>query len=322
MPLPPLDIPLDIPLPHQDLQIDTSSQLDVLPAELATVSANPTIHPRSTTQPNSFGLYRIYDERTLPISDPDDCSSEGHAVSKDQYAPYANESSFLLGEWYWNQGIQKSQRSFKNLLEIVSGPGFQPDDIKQTNWRAVDHKLGVLDASLIKSQEQHEWLADDAGWMHTAVTISVPFPRRSLNPGPKAYTACDFYHRSLTSIIRERVVHASNLKGFHFEPYELRWRRHEASDDVQVHGEMYTSKAFLKAHQDLQDSPPEPNCTLPRRVVALMFWSDATQLTSFGNTKLWPLYLYFGNESKYNRCQPSAKLCAHAAYFQTVGSIS
>ncbi|KAF8554102.1 hypothetical protein OG21DRAFT_1477113 [Imleria badia] len=48
-----------------------------------------------------------------------------------------------------------------------------------------------------------------------------------------------------------------------------------------MHGEIYTSEAFLKAHQDLQNSPPEPNCTLLCRV-------------------------------------PSAKLCAHAAYFQTL----
>ena len=47
-----------------------------------------------------------------------------------------------------------------------------------------------------------------------------------------------------------------------------------------------------------------------------MFWSDATQLTAFGDAKLWPLYVYFGNESKYERCTPIANLCLHAAYFR------
>ncbi|KIJ58126.1 hypothetical protein HYDPIDRAFT_34472 [Hydnomerulius pinastri MD-312] len=42
-----------------------------------------------------------------------------------------------------------------------------------------------------------------------------------------------------------------------------------------------------------------------------------TQLTSFGDAKLWPLYVFFGNQSKYKRAQPSAHLCSHAAYFQT-----
>lgn len=47
-----------------------------------------------------------------------------------------------------------------------------------------------------------------------------------------------------------------------------------------------------------------------------MFWSDATQLTSFGNAKLWPCYLFFGNKSKYRRCRPSCNLCCHVAYFE------
>ncbi|KAH7917271.1 hypothetical protein BV22DRAFT_1026716, partial [Leucogyrophana mollusca] len=31
-----------------------------------------------------------------------------------------------------------------------------------------------------------------------------------------------------------------------------------------------------------------------------------------------PLYVYFGNESKYRRCKPSCNLCAHVAYFQNL----
>ncbi|KIJ19525.1 hypothetical protein PAXINDRAFT_69491, partial [Paxillus involutus ATCC 200175] len=62
--------------------------------------------------------------------------------------------------------------------------------------------------------------------------------------------------------------------------------------------------------------PPEPGCDLPQAVVALMFWSDSTQLTQFGTVKLWPLYVFFGSESKYRRSQPSNNLCSHAAYFQ------
>jgi hypothetical protein len=85
-----------------------------------------------------------------------------------------------------------------------------------------------------------------------------------------------------------------------------------------VHGELYMSPAYLEAQREIQEYPGEPGCDLPRVVVALMFWSDATHLTSFGNAKLWPLYLFFGNESKYRRCKPSCHLCEHVAYFQTV----
>jgi len=158
--------------------------------------------------------------------------------------------------------------------------------------------------------------------MRTTVAISAPFPRRSANPGPKDYSVPNFYHRSLISIIRERVLDPNDHHLFHYKPYELRWRRPRNIRDTTVHGELYTSKSFLDAHRKLLESPPMPGCTFPRHIVVLMFWSDATQLTSFGDAKLWPLYVFFGNQTKYKRGQPSAKLCSHVAYFQTVSTIS
>ncbi|KIJ19686.1 hypothetical protein PAXINDRAFT_69579, partial [Paxillus involutus ATCC 200175] len=104
----------------------------------------------------------------------------------------------------------------------------------------------------------------------------------------------------------------------HYEPYKLRWQPPHRAHDLRVHGELFTSAAFLEAHQNLQDSPKESGCDLLRRIVTLMFWSDATQLTTFSDTKLWPLYVYFRNESKDKRGQPTASLCTHAAYFESL----
>ncbi|KIM55613.1 hypothetical protein SCLCIDRAFT_78560, partial [Scleroderma citrinum Foug A] len=53
---------------------------------------------------------------------------------------------------------------------------------------------------------------------------------------------------------------------------------------------------------------------LPQQIVGLMLWSDATHLTTFRTAKLWPLYIYMGNKSKYMHCWPSSNLCSHAAY--------
>lgn len=49
-----------------------------------------------------------------------------------------------------------------------------------------------------------------------------------------------------------------------------------------------------------------------------MFASDDTMLASFGNAKLWPGYLHFGNESKYRRGRSSLKLLEEVAYFEFV----
>ncbi|KAG2336479.1 hypothetical protein BDR05DRAFT_978786 [Suillus weaverae] len=88
--------------------------------------------------------------------------------------------------------------------------------------------------------------------------------------------------------------------------------------EVNIQGELYTLLAFIDAHHEFQQCPGEPGCDLPQVVVALMFWSDALHLAMFGNAKLWPVYMYFGNESKYCHCKPSCNLANHVAYFQKV----
>ena len=205
-------------------------------------------------------------------------------------------------------------------MDIIGSPSFKLDDIQDTKWRSIDHVLGTLatDEDLAQSTE---WLDNDAGWMCTTVTISAPFPQQSANPGSKNYSVPDFYRCSLISIIRERVLDPNDHHLFHYEPYELHWRRPLDNHNTKVYSELFTSKSFLDAHCELLESPPVPECTLPHHIVALMFWSDAMQLTSFGDAKLWPLYIFFGNQTKYRRGQPSANLCSHIAYFQTVSTI-
>ena len=128
----------------------------------------------------------------------------------------------------------------------------------------------------------------------------------------------DIIRENVSDLSHQNVSDLSHHRLFHYEPYELCWQPPHKAKDVRVYGELYTSENFLTAHHQLQDSPPGFGCTLPRHIIALMMWSDATQLTTFGTAKLWPLYIYMGNESKYMCCQPSANLCSHAAYFHTV----
>ncbi|EGO28346.1 hypothetical protein SERLADRAFT_413311 [Serpula lacrymans var. lacrymans S7.9] len=195
--------------------------------------------------------------------------------------------------------------------QSFGSPDFQPEDVCNVNWRNINKKLGTTDLDRDES-----WLEEDAGWQKTPVTITVPFHTRSQNPGPCERRVVDLYHRSLVSLIREKLANPQDDRHFHHEPYQLLWCPPHQSGESHVYGELYTSDAFLEAHKDPQNSPPEPSCSLPRVVAALMLWLDATHLTSFGNSKLWPLHVYFGNESKYRHSKPSCNLCNHAAYFE------
>ncbi|EGN91729.1 hypothetical protein SERLA73DRAFT_164395 [Serpula lacrymans var. lacrymans S7.3] len=163
--------------------------------------------------------------------------------------------------------------------QSFGSPDFQPEDVCNVNWRNINKKLGTTDLDRDES-----WLEEDAGWQKTPVTITVPFHTRSQNPGPCERRVVDLYHRSLVSLIREKLANPQDDRHFHHEPYQLLW---------------------CPPHQSGES-----------HVYALMLWLDATHLTSFGNSKLWPLHVYFGNESKYRHSKPSCNLCNHAAYFE------
>lgn len=330
------------------------------PSSTPTPVPSPTrvlsfVNPFRTAR-DAFGILREYSSHEPPSHDPeayldfpDLCDGHGkdtvdlenqedHPLNRDStffdplpstaipqlsLGPYPNESSLLLGDWYWNSGRQKSVADFRSLLAIIGRPDFRPEDVRDTKWGAINAKLGAnsfdnTDTSTNDNDDSDSWLDDDASWIKSPITISVPFHKRAKHPGAKDFYVGDLYHRSLTSVIRERLTNPQDAQLFHYEPFELLWQPDLAGPETRVHGEIYTSPQFLKAHSDLQASPNEPGCILQKVVVAMMFLSDVTHLTQFGTAKLWPCYLMFGNDSKYRRCKPTCNLCSHVAYFQTV----
>ena len=67
--------------------------------------------------------------------------------------------------------------------------------------------------------------------------------------------------------------------------------------------EVYDLNVFWEEHNKVQHAPTD-NLTYKQEkvVTALMFWLNATHLATFGTAKLWPIYLLFGNLSKYIQC--------------------
>ena len=148
--------------------------------------------------------------------------------------------------------------------------------------------------------------------------IEVPDGRPHVPPNDPlpTYRVPGLHYRSLVEVIKTAWQDAS-ASAFHFHPFKQFWKRSE-EDVERVHDEIYSSDAFLRAHEELQQSAPEADCTLEQVVCALMFWSDSTHLASFGDASLWPLYLFFGNQSKYVRGRPSSGACHHIAYIPKV----
>ena len=303
-------------------------------------SSDRLLDVRVTDTPaNVFGMFRRVYGPEFPVRDPERLvdlamltnttlpnanatvtpASTNATPTNDIHHPYPNENSFLLGDWFWNYGGQKSHENFKRLIDIVGREGFLSEDIRSTNWAQINAQLGA------NQWDEGEWVDEDAGWHRSTVIFQVPFHRHTHLPGTRDFVVSNFHHRSLVAVIKEKLTSPHGIKHFHFEPYELKCILSPSTTqpgskptECRLYGELYTSPTFIEAYKDLQQAPGEPGCSLPRVVIALMFWSDATHLTNFGSAKLWPLYLFFGNESKYRRCKPSLNLCEHIAYFENV----
>ncbi|TFK25959.1 hypothetical protein FA15DRAFT_638473 [Coprinopsis marcescibilis] len=168
----------------------------------------------------------------------------------------------------------------------------------------------------IKEQEG-EWIDDD-GWRKEPISLKVPFNKSMKQSGTGNFAVGTLHYRSITEVVKEKLRNQQGSQFFHYAPHESLWKPSEQSPKTRVYSELYNSNAFIRAHQEVHNLLNNPQCTLPRVVVGLMFWSDQTHLTSFGGSKAWPLYMCFANESKYRRCKPNSDLCHQIAYFETM----
>lgn len=288
------------------------------------------------SQKNSFGLFRRYFRRSPPSRDPDaGIYAEGFIDIQDDapervnardvdvdlppelYAPFPNLSSFLMGSWQNNGNNLKSRSQFNSLVNLLkSGLVDQSELINVTEFNRVFEQLDAEPAPA-KEEENDQDLR--SGWVRSPVTIPIPCHQKMADPGVRNWTLePGFVHRNLISVIKEKIEDPEQFAQFHTDPYELYFQPREEVPEVRVHGELYSSPAFIDEHRAVQEGPGEPGCELERVVLGLVFGSDATQLTKFRNTNLWPLYLAFGNHSKYLRTKASNKLMVPVAFFEKV----
>ncbi|KAF9444409.1 hypothetical protein P691DRAFT_796554 [Macrolepiota fuliginosa MF-IS2] len=125
------------------------------------------------------------------------------------------------------------------------------------------------------------------------------------------------YYRKLTDIICMAFVDSPACK-FHYTPFCLFCKLSPNSEPKCVYMELYNLDAFLKEHKKLQKQTHEPSCKLNRLVAAMMLWSNSMHLASFGNASLWPIYCYFGNQSKYSCTKPSNYAAHHIVYIPSL----
>jgi hypothetical protein len=199
------------------------------------------------------------------------------------------------------------------LLDFLKSPSFSQADIQDFDLK---RETELFDEYLEGKGKGSLPVRD--GWKVTSVGISVPDGKvHEYEADAPVYQVPGLHYRPLVEVIKTAIEEAGD-RCFHYTPFKQYWSPNPAKTPQRVYDEVYSSPAMVQEHTAIQNQPAEPGCLLERVVLCLMFWSDSTHLASFGDASLWPLYLFFGNQSKWLRVKPRSNVCHHVAYFPKV----
>ncbi|KAI0037921.1 hypothetical protein FA95DRAFT_1585536 [Auriscalpium vulgare] len=220
--------------------------------------------------------------------------------------------------WMWTGSAAKSVAELNRLVhDVILAPDFEKDHLQGFDAK---RETDILDKSLQDSGNDGVPTMPGDGWRESSVDIRIPDGQRHSSPADRPipiFTVPGLHHRSLVETIKAAWTDARSTD-FHYTPFRHFWKRGTDTDAERIRDEIYSSDAFIKADEEIRSLPAEPGCTLERTVCAMMLWSDSTHLASFGTAALWPMYLFFGNQSKYTRAQPRSGACHHVAYIPKV----
>ena len=312
------------------------------PPSPSLASKNPDSQPLAAplefqTEPDSFGLFRIYPSEPTHI--PDSGTTLLNVVDaptllrnsvqfsnlpnilppstitrENLFSAFSSPTAGLLMCWQYSKSNSKTKDELNRLWTYIKDPSFnssQQCDFSHDREYKLVTKYLQDDSNPFRAQH---------GWMRSSVTIPLVKEGKEYasenDPDVPTMTVDNVFHRSLINVIK--YVFADKVSAsFHFTPFHQYWT---TADDrrVQVYSESYTSPQMVKAYKEVGCLPREADDHYERVIIPLMLWSDATHLANFGDASLWPVYVYFGNQSKYIRGKPTSEACHHIAYIPSV----
>ncbi|KAI0073998.1 hypothetical protein K474DRAFT_1602340, partial [Panus rudis PR-1116 ss-1] len=305
------------------------------------------------TIPDKFGVYRQY--TVCPQTDPTEllppnasvdipgpsnpgrkqstCAPRGFKSCSETeldeptniFAPFENETQFRFAHWQCTGSTTKTVAEAQRLKnEVLDHPSFNKDDLKDFD---VSRALAKLDEATLTD----ELFTADDGWYNGSVKIPVPMEKVENDSEADAieFTVNNIYHRKLIEVVKEAFEDPSS-ESFHYIPFKEFWNTQTPSstpntpdpdnEAERMFSEIYNSDAMLEEDANLRAQPrePEDDKDVEYAIAALLPYSDSTRLANFGSASLWPIYLFFGNQSKYFRGKPSCFAAHHLAYLPSL----
>jgi len=301
----------------------------------------PSPHPTTPvdletvqTESDEFGRYRIYRKRpdhepeNFPQPDHNNFTSETHHGNTEDLASglrmpitslsdlpglfglFVNATIALLVQWFYSGSSTKSLTDVQHLIDnVILHEDFRAEDLQGVNFSREVKKLDTFESSF-----------EGKGWEESSVRIKVPHPGYKQDEAEaEEFEVPGVFHRNLVDIIKIACQDPDTLDSFHTAPFVEMWKPSEDADPIRLHGEAYTSDEMIDAYEEVQNIPPDPdNPNVENIVVEILAYSDATRLAQFGTASAHPIYFFFGNLSKYIRCQPGSHAAHHGAHLPEV----
>jgi hypothetical protein len=311
---------------HANFPTPTPSPHPVTPVELQTIQ----------TESDEFGRYWIYRKRpdhepgNLPQPDHNDFTAESHQGNAKDLASglrmpiaslsdlpgllglFVNATIALLVQWFYSGSSTKSLADVQHLIDdVILHENFQAEDLQGVNFSQEVKKLDTFESSF-----------EGKGWKESSVKIKVPCPGHKEDEAEaEEFEVPGVLHRNLVNIIKIACQDPDTLDSFHTAPFMEMWKPSEDAEPIRLYGEAYTSDEMINAYEEVQNIPPDPdNPDIENIIAEILVYSDATHLAQFGTASAHPAYFFFGNLSKYIRCQPGSHAAHHGAYFPKVSS--
>lgn len=312
---------------------------------------------RIRTVANRFGLSRLYKRRPIREPDPSIGLETVYTPTQSQrvapppkrtiheiIAPHPNFTTFLFNHQFWLAGHKKTRNERAALRDVIVREDFKNEDLTGVNFDQLDKKLG---SSTLDSEAP--WVRESDGWKKESISIGIP-PLKKPNqaerrqavaehqrvlrgdglPIPAAtrsdsafegvpLTVLDFWHKDLCAEIKHTFSSDEAARSFVYDPYLMYHARPDTGNVPEpVYSELFNSQTVVDEDIRIQHLPREADDDLPRAMAMLMWHSDVTHVTQFGDSKVWPGYLYFGNQTKYETSRPSCHGAHHVAFFPSV----
>jgi hypothetical protein len=296
---------------------------------------DPGLLATITTTADCFGLYRVYARKPLqsnnantrndttssdsrPGRAPNQGSLAVESEDKPYYFPFSSPSAAaMMVTHHLGTSVQSVEKTTQ-IASILGSLGSDLDPLDLLNFSAtVENRK--LDDHLANAAESTFHRED--GWLNTSVRIRLPLDKTKMLESEAAELEVKgLFYRDIVDVISS-VYQGDTVHSFNNIPFKHYWKSSEDAIPERLYGEIFSSQAMLDADDEISNwclGNTSLDSDLEAVTVPLLLYSDSTHLANFGTASCWPVYLFFGAQSKYIRAMPTASACHHIAYMPKV----